>query len=66
MGQVVIGVGLKKLMKFKTWLTVPDAARHLSILFGEDVTEADVLRFALDVEPQEVVLGETESADRRL
>jgi hypothetical protein len=47
-GQVVLGAGLKKLLKFKTWLTVPDAARHLSILFGEDVTEADVLRFALD------------------
>jgi len=39
---------LKKLLKLKDWLTVPDAARHLSILFGEDVTEADVLRFALD------------------
>jgi hypothetical protein len=46
--QVVIGVGLKKLLKLKDWLTVPDAARHLSILFGEDVTEADVLRFGLD------------------
>jgi hypothetical protein len=41
-------VGLKKLLKLKDWLTVPDAARHLSILFGEDVTEADVLRFGLD------------------
>jgi ribosomal protein L21 len=39
---------LKKLLKLKDWLTVPDAARHLSILFGEDVSEADVLRFALD------------------
>jgi hypothetical protein len=39
---------LKKLLKLKNWLTVPDAARHLSILFGEDVSEADVLRFALD------------------
>jgi len=38
---------LKKLLKLKDWLTVPDAARHLSILFGEDVTEADVLRFGL-------------------
>jgi hypothetical protein len=27
---------------------VPDAARHLSIVFGEEVTEADVLRLALD------------------
>jgi len=43
-----VGAGLKKLLKLKDWLTVPDAARHLSILFGEDVSEADVLRLALD------------------
>jgi hypothetical protein len=34
--------------KLGQWLTIADAARHLSILFGEDVSEADVLRFALD------------------
>jgi hypothetical protein len=39
---------VKKLLKLKHWLTVADAARHLSILFGEDMSEADVLRFALD------------------
>ncbi len=39
---------LKKLLNLKQWLTVPDAARHLSILLGEDVSEADVLRLALD------------------
>jgi len=39
---------LRKLLKLKEWLTVPDAARHLSILFGEEVSEADVLRLALD------------------
>jgi hypothetical protein len=39
---------VKKLLKLKEWLTVPDAARHLSILFGEAVSEADVLRLALD------------------
>jgi hypothetical protein len=39
---------LRKLLKLKKWLTVPDAARHLSILFGEEVSEADVLRLALD------------------
>jgi hypothetical protein len=39
---------MKKLFNLKQWLTVPDAARHLSILFGEDVSEADVLRLALD------------------
>lgn len=37
-----------KLFNLKAWLTVADAARHLSIVFGEDVTEADVLRLALD------------------
>ena len=31
---------MKKLLKFKAWLTVPEAARYLSILFGEDVAEA--------------------------
>jgi hypothetical protein len=39
---------MKKLLNLKQWLTVADAARHLSILFGEDVSEADVLRLALD------------------
>jgi hypothetical protein len=39
---------MQKLLNLKEWLTVPDAARHLGILFGEDVSEADVLRLALD------------------
>jgi hypothetical protein len=39
---------MKKLLKLKQWLTVPDAARHLGIHFGADVSEADVLRYALD------------------
>jgi hypothetical protein len=39
---------MKKLFKLKQWLTVAEAARHLSTLFSEDVSEADVLRFALD------------------
>lgn len=39
---------MSKLLKLKEWLTVPDAARHLSIAFGEEVSEADVLRLALD------------------
>ena len=29
-----------KLFKLKEWLTVPEAARHLSILFSEEVSEA--------------------------
>lgn len=37
-----------KLWKLKEWLTVPEAARHLSIMFGEEVSEAHVLRLALD------------------
>jgi hypothetical protein len=39
---------MKKLLKLKEWLTVPDVAQHLSLLFREEVSEADVLRFALD------------------
>ncbi len=39
---------MKKLLNLKHWLTVPDAARHLSMFFGEDVSEADILRLALD------------------
>jgi hypothetical protein len=43
-----LGVGLKKLLELKDWVTVPEAASHLSTLFGEDVAEADILRFALE------------------
>jgi len=39
---------MSKLINRKIWLTVQDAARHLSIVFNEEVSEADVLRFALD------------------
>ena len=39
---------MSKLLKLKRSLTVADAARHLSILFGEDVSEADVLGLALE------------------
>jgi len=42
------GRGVSKLFKLKEWLTVPDAARHLFLAFGEEVSEADVLRLALD------------------
>lgn len=38
---------MSKLLKFKEWLTVEDAAKRLSISAGEDVTEADILRLAL-------------------
>ncbi|MCQ4278347.1 hypothetical protein NA643_04555 [Pseudomonas stutzeri] len=39
---------MSKLLKLKKWLTIKDAAKRLSISAGEKVTEADVLRFALD------------------
>ena len=39
-----------KLFKLKQWLTVEDAAKHLSIVFGEDVSVADLYRLALDLE----------------
>lgn len=48
MATVKSGSLLKRLSDLKKWLTVPDAARHLAIVFGEDVSEADVLRLALD------------------
>jgi len=37
-----------KLFNLREWLTVPDAARHLSNVFEEEVSEADVLRLALN------------------
>src|SRR5260370_26313980 len=39
---------VKKPLNLRQWLTVPEAARHLTLIFGEDVSEADVLRFALE------------------
>ena len=39
---------MSKLFKLKEWVTVADAARHLSIAFGEEVNESDVLRLGLD------------------
>jgi hypothetical protein len=39
---------MSKLLKLKEWLTVEETAKRLSITAGEEVTEADVLRLALD------------------
>ena len=36
------------LYRLREWLTIPDAAAHLSIAFGEEVTEAEVLQLGLD------------------
>ncbi len=37
-----------RLFKLKEWLTVPETVRHLSTMFNEEVSEADILRFALE------------------
>jgi hypothetical protein len=37
-----------KLFKLKEWLTLPEAAKHLSSVCDEEVTEADILRLGLD------------------
>jgi hypothetical protein len=37
-----------KLSKFKNWWTLPDAAKYLSEVYRNEVTEADILRLALD------------------
>ena len=39
---------MRTLLKLKSWLTLRDAASYLSILLGEDVTEADILGLGLD------------------
>ena len=39
---------MNKLLKLKKWVSVGDAARHLAILLGEKVGEADMIRLALD------------------
>jgi len=37
-----------KLFKLKQWLTLPEAAKHLSVICGEEVTISDILRLGLD------------------
>lgn len=37
-----------RLFQLKDWLTIPEAAKYLSIMFGEKVEESDVLHLALD------------------
>ena len=39
---------MSKLLKLKDWLTLDDAAKQLTIMFGEPVSKADILRLALD------------------
>ena len=42
------GCSVKKLYQLKKWLSIEDTARHLTIVFGEPVNEADVLQLGLD------------------
>jgi len=39
---------MSKLFKLKEWLTLEEAAKHISNLLGEEATIADLYRFALD------------------
>ena len=39
---------MSKLIKLKEWVTIEQAAKHLSGIFEECVTDADVLQLALD------------------
>ena len=39
---------MSRLFNLKEWLTVEEAANRLSTVFKEDVSDADVLRLALD------------------
>ena len=39
---------MSKLLKLLEWVPVPQAAKHLSTILGEEVSEADVLRLVID------------------
>lgn len=39
---------MNKLFKFKEWVTIPAAARHLSLLLNDTVGESDILQMALE------------------
>ena len=39
---------MSKLFKLKRWLTLFEAAKYLTTIFGEEVAESDVLRLGLD------------------
>jgi hypothetical protein len=39
---------MTRLLKLKRWFTLSEAARQLSTALGEDVSDADILRLALD------------------
>jgi hypothetical protein len=39
---------MSKLLKLREWLLLPEAAKYLSLAVGEPISEADLLRLALD------------------
>lgn len=39
---------MSKLFKLKEWVTLPDAAKYLSLTLAEEVSEVDLLRLVLD------------------
>jgi hypothetical protein len=39
---------MSKLLKLKEWVTIPDAAKHLTQIFNEPFSEADIFQLALD------------------
>jgi hypothetical protein len=39
---------MSKLLNLKKWVTTPEAAKHLSKVLGEEVSEADILQLALN------------------
>jgi hypothetical protein len=39
---------MSKLFKLKEWLTIEEAAKHLTTMLGEEVSIADIFRLALD------------------
>lgn len=47
MGTPWEGDAVRKLLKLKEWVSVADAAQHLTTVSGEEVTEADLLQLAL-------------------
>ena len=40
---IVVSGRTQKILKLKEWLTLPDAARHLSIELEEEVSAPDIL-----------------------
>lgn len=39
---------MSKLLKLKEWVTIPDAAKHLTQIFNEPFSEADIFQLVLD------------------